>query len=74
MPTEVFTHNKDFTKFKLTGEVINVVKQDFISIITVLIGKDLVKVVADDNEAKKLNIGDKVLIASKAFNPIIHKL
>ena len=50
------------------------VKQDFIFIITVLIGKDLVKVVADDNEAKRINIGDKVLIASKAFNPIIHKI
>ncbi len=74
IPTEVFTHNKGFTKFKLTGEVINIVRQDFIYIITVLIGRDLVKVVADDNEAKKLNVGDKVLIASKAFNPIIHKL
>ena len=74
IPTEVFTHNKDFTKFKLTGEVINIVKQDFIYIITVLIGRDLVKVVADDNEANNLNVGDKVLIASKAFNPIIHKL
>ena len=74
VPTEVFTQNKGFAKFQLTGEVIGIVKQDFIYIITVLIGKDLVKVVADDNEAKTLAIGDKVLIASKAFNPIIHKI
>lgn len=74
IPTEVFTQNKGFAKFQLTGEVMNIVKQDFIYIITVLIGKDLVKVVADDNEAKKLMVGDKVLIASKAFNPIIHKI
>ncbi len=71
---EIFTNNKVNAKFQFTGEVINMVKQDFIYIITVLIGKDLVKVVADDNEAKRINIGDKVLIASKAFNPIIHKI
>ncbi len=73
-PTEVFTKNKGFAKFQFTGEVIKMVKQDFIFIITVLIGKDLVKVVVDDDEAKKLRVGDKVLIASKAFNPIIYKL
>jgi len=74
LPMEIFTNNKVNAKFQFTGEVINMVKQDFIFIITVLIGKDLVKVVADDNEAKRINIGDKVLIASKAFNPIIHKI
>ena len=74
LPMEIFTNNKINAKFQFTGEVINMVKQDFIFIITVLIGKDLVKVVADDNEAKRINIGDKVLIASKAFNPIIHKI
>jgi len=74
LPMEIFTNNKVNAKFQFTGEVINMVKQDFIFIITVLIGKDLVKVVADDNEAKRIKIGDKVLIASKAFNPIIHKI
>ncbi len=29
---------------------------------------------ADENDAKMLDIGDKVLIASKAFNPIIKKI
>ncbi len=74
VPTEFFTKNKGFAKFQFTGEVIKMVKQDFIFIITVLIGKDLVKVVVDDDEAKKLKVSDKVLIASKAFNPIIYKL
>ena len=50
------------------------VKQDFIVIVTVLIGRNLVKVIANDQEAAVLAIGDKVLIASKAFNPIIHKI
>ena len=74
LPTEVFTKNNINAKFQFTGEVIHMIKQDFIFIITVLIGKELVKVIADDNEAKDLRIGDKVLIASKAFNPVIQKI
>ena len=50
------------------------VKQDFIVIVTVLIGRDLVKVISNDKEAETFQIGDRVLIASKAFNPIIHKI
>lgn len=73
-PADMFTNDRVNAKFQFTGEVIGMVKQDFIVIVTVLIGKDLVKVIANDQEATSLEIGDKVLIASKAFNPIIHKI
>lgn len=73
-PTDFFTKNNINAKFQFTGEVIHMIKQDFIFIITVLIGKELVKVIADDDEAKSIKIGDKVLIASKAFNPVIQKI
>lgn len=73
-PVDMFTNDRVNAKFQFTGEVISMVQQDFIVIVTVLIGKDLVKVIANDQEATSLQIGDKVLIASKAFNPIIHKI
>ena len=73
-PLEVFTNKEVSGKFQFTGEVIAIEKQDFIFIISILIGKDFVKVIADESEAKTLNIGDKVLVASKAFNPIIRKI
>ncbi len=73
-PAEVFTHKEVSGKFQFTGEIITMQKQDFIFIITILIGNELVKVVADEAEAKTLGIGDKVLVASKAFNPIIRKI
>lgn len=74
LPTEIFTKDRLNSKFQFTGEIIKMVAQDFIVIITVLIGKDLVKVVANDQEAGVLKIGDKVWVASKAFNPVIHKI
>jgi molybdate transport system ATP-binding protein len=73
-PVLFFTNDKVNAKFQFTGEVISLSHQDFIVIVTVLIGKDLVKVIANKDEATTLEVGDKVLIASKAFNPIIHKL
>lgn len=73
-PANMFANDRVNAKFQFTGEVISMVKQDFIVIVTVLIGKDLVKVIANDQEAERLKIGDKVLVASKAFNPIIHKI
>lgn len=74
LPADLFTSDRVNAKFQFTGEVMKMVKQDFIVIVTVLIGKDLVKVIANDKEAADLKIGDRVLIASKAFNPIIHKI
>lgn len=73
-PSDLFTNDRVNAKFQFTGEVIQMVKQDFIVIVTVLIGKDLVKVIANDKEAENLMVGDRVMIASKAFNPIIHKI
>jgi molybdate transport system ATP-binding protein len=74
IPTDIFTNDRVNAKFQFTGEVIRMVKQDFIVIVTVLIGKDLVKVIANDKETEDLAVGDRVMIASKAFNPIIHKI
>ena len=74
IPGEIFTHKEVSGKFQFTGEIIGMQKQDFIYIVSILIGNELVKVVADEAEASKLHIGDKVLVASKAFNPIIRKI
>lgn len=73
-PEEVFINNKLSGKFKFTGEVLKIVKQDVIHIVTILIQNNVVKVVAQDDEIVDLNIGDKVMVASKAFNPIMYKI
>lgn len=73
-PGEIFTHEKLNAKFQFTGEVMKMTRQDFIVIVTVLVGRELVKVVANDSEVEGMAVGDRVLIASKAFNPVIHKI
>lgn len=61
-------------KFVFEGELLDVIKVDVISIAIVAIGQQIVEVVVDDTEVKTLQIGDKVLLANKAFNPIIKKI
>ena len=70
-PSSVFSEEKISSKFKLTGEIISINKSDIVYVIQVLSGNTIVKVIATEDEIKDFRIGQKVLVASKAFNPII---
>ncbi|SHJ22702.1 molybdate transport system ATP-binding protein [Arenibacter nanhaiticus] len=71
---DFFGLNKASAKFKFTGEIISIQKEDVVYVVGVLIGNELVKVIADLAEVRQLAIGDKVYVASKAFNPILQKI
>ncbi|MCZ6694630.1 MAG: ATP-binding cassette domain-containing protein [Bacteroidetes bacterium] len=73
-PMDIFTNRHISGKFQFTGEILHIEKEDIIYIISVLIGNNLVKVVADQSEVQQFSIGEKVLVASKAFNPMIEKI
>ena len=73
-PDEVFLKDKRIGKFQFAGEVLEIHEEEVIYIVTVLIGSQLVKVIAEESVAHGLRIGDKVLVTSKAFNPIIQKI
>lgn len=73
-PEELFISEKISGKFRFTGEVLKVEAAEVVYIVTVLIQNQVVKVIAQQSEVRDLRIGDKVLVASKAFNPVIYKL
>lgn len=73
-PQTVFTEQKISSKFQLTGEIISITKSDIVYIVQVSSGNTIIKVIATEEEAKDYKIGQKVLVASKAFNPIIQVL
>lgn len=70
-PSTVFSENKLSSKFSVTGEILSITKSDVVFIIEVLTGQSIVKVIATASESANFKIGQKVLVASKAFNPII---
>lgn len=70
----IFSNKQISGKFQFNGEILHIEPSDVIFIVSVLIGKNLVKVVVDEKTAKTLSIGDKVIVVSKAFNPLIYKI
>ncbi|WP_378178203.1 ABC transporter ATP-binding protein [Aquimarina sp. SS2-1] len=73
-PLTVFTNDQLSGKFQFTGEVIGIQKEEVVYIITVLIGNNVVKIIAQESEITDLGIGSKVVVASKAFNPVLVKI
>lgn len=73
-PNEVFTENKSSSKFQFIAEILQIEKEDILYLITLIVANSIVKVIATANEVENLKVGDTVMVASKAFNPIITKL
>ncbi|HMG83181.1 MAG TPA: ATP-binding cassette domain-containing protein [Ferruginibacter sp.] len=70
-PTNVFSEQKISSKFKVIGEIIDMKKSDIVYIVSVLSANNIIKVIATEDEVANFKVGQKVLIASKAFNPLI---
>ena len=70
-PIDVFTEQKMSGTFNVTGEVIDIKKNDIVYIVSVLSMNNIIKVIATADEIANLNIGQKVFVTSKLFNPMI---
>ena len=73
-PSKVFSNQNISGKFKIVGEVLSIKKSDILYIVEVLANNEIVKVTAVQSDIKNVNIGDKILLSSKAFNPILTKI
>jgi molybdate transport system ATP-binding protein len=73
-PGDIFLREKTSGKFRIMGEIVDIIASDIVFIVSVLAANDIVKVIATAEEVATLRIGDKVMVASKAFNPVIYKI
>ncbi len=73
-PQEVFIKSKVSSKFRFVGEVVNIQPEDIAYVVTVLVGNNAVNIVATTQDVEGLAIGQRVMICSKAFNPMIWKI
>ena len=73
-PAEVFSAGQTSGKFRFTGEILAIEPMDVLFSLTVLVGNQIVRVVAMPDEASKLHLGNRVMLVSKAFNPMVLKL
>lgn len=73
-PAQIFGQDVLSGKFKFVGHILALEKEDFLYLVTVQIANNLTKIVATEDEAKGWKVGDRVLVAAKAFNPLIVKV
>ncbi len=73
-PLKIFSDRQASNKFQLTGEVLNIEREDVIYVVSVLIGNSLLKVVAAEEEVRELAVGDRVLVMSAVFSPVLQKI
>jgi len=73
-PSDVFSAGQTSGKFRFTGEILVIEPMDVLFSLTVLVGNQIVRVVAMPSEAGELHTGDRVMLVSKAFNPMVLKL
>lgn len=69
--SDVFIGKRFSGKFRFEAEVLQLERSDAIFIVTLSVGNHLAKVVATEEEAANISVGDVVLVSSKAFNPLL---
>jgi molybdate transport system ATP-binding protein len=72
-PLEAFGAGRMSNKLQLTGLLLEAKPSGVVMLLTVLVGGEVVKVTALPEDVKGMRAGDKVLLAAKAFNPMVFK-
>jgi len=73
-PESVFGGRRVSGKFRTVGTVLSIEKADIIHIVTLRSGSEIMKIVASPGETAGVNPGDRILVVSKAFNPVFMKI
>lgn len=70
-PAEIFGAGQAGGKFSFAGEILAIEAADVVFSVTLLVGNQIVRVIATADEARSLKAGDRVMLLSKAFNPAL---
>lgn len=73
-PKERFLYAKGSQKFSLQGQVLEILPRDAIYVAVVAIGQQIVEVVLDRHAARNFEVGEQVVVSTKAFAPVLHKV
>ncbi len=73
-PAQVLGQDRLSSKIQLIGELLSIRKNEVVYILDILIGNNIIKTVATQDEVANLRPGDQVKVSAKAFNPIVTKI
>lgn len=72
-PAEVFLGGRPAGKLHVQAQVLAIRREEVIYVVSLLVGKDVVDVIASAEEANSLHPGELVSVSAKAFSPLIFK-
>lgn len=74
-PMELFSNSDISGKVQITGQVVNIESQGTFYMLTIVTGiNQVIKVIAFENDIINLKTGDRVMVFTKAFNPVVMKM
>ncbi|HYD81692.1 MAG TPA: ABC transporter ATP-binding protein [Paucimonas sp.] len=72
-PAELFLQQRLGGRINLRAQVLAIRREDVVFIVSLLLGQDIVEVIATNDDIEAVEVGDFVEIAAKAFSPLIFK-
>ncbi len=72
-PSEVFLQHRVAGKLNVHAQVLAIRHEEVVHIVSLLIGQDIVEVIASDDEVDGLHEGDFVSVSAKAFSPLLFR-
>lgn len=70
-PAEVFGAGQGGGKFSFAGEVLAIEPADVVYAVTLLVGNQILRILASADDVTGFKPGDRVTLLSKAFNPML---
>jgi molybdate transport system ATP-binding protein len=72
-PAEVFLQRRLAGKLNLRAQVLAIRHEEVVHIVSLLIGQDIVEVIASEEEVADLRLGDNISLSAKAFGSAIFR-
>ncbi len=72
-PAEIFLQQRVAGKLNLRAQVLAIRREEVVYILSLLLGQDIIDVIATDDEIDGMRVGDIVSVSAKAFSPMVSR-
>lgn len=73
-PQQVFLQQTSQGKLHLQAQVLAIRAEEIVYILSLLVGQEIIEIIASHEDVKRLKVGDRIAISTKAFSPQITRL
>lgn len=73
-PQQIFLQGASKAKLHLQAQILAIRAEEIVYVLSILVGQDIIEIIASQDDVKRLKVGDKIAISTKAFSPQITRL